>query len=429
MSKFYIYMLFSTICFTLQAQTLYFVPVIATGDETDLMNNNKNRDAFQITLNELNKTTEEIAYYLKINYKNLDFSGENFQFNKVLNSLKNLYIQENDIVIIWFVAHGKNVKDLKSNYPAPLISNTINKDSFLPFEKYITNFYDEKRPRLMIAVIDSCNDEQDIQLSFDNSLLNQYRLLTPNIQNYYQYGLDDISTSDLFLKSTGLIIFSAASKGEKARLDTQKGAVFSMSFINDIKSKLVNNQHVNFINLLEKFKNDFTSIAKSRNIIQTPFYRQKIEIKDKIVISNNNVIIENEKLTTLIRIRELILNGKLEDARTFLLSLLKKEPNNEDFKMAVFIIEVSMGYDHFTTIDNSELYQIIGEKEKFKSKEYSFLQYLVGVSYLKGVNGYKKNWDKAIYWLKLSFNNGNYIGACKLLTILGVNECYNILYK
>jgi len=204
----------STLHLVLIANTLD--PSIGTGCATDERN----------LRNEFN----EVADALGVSFREHIVDGTAFSKENVQAELNSLQPSENDIVLFIYRGHGFRYKDQKEDWPRMDLRTSsyaaINDNSSMNLAE-VYGILKSKGARLNIILGDCCNSEVDVS--------------SVTTSNYLTFQVDnnsDISKlKKLFLNSNGVILSSAAQKGEVS-WNTPEGGLYSMSFLQALREEI-----------------------------------------------------------------------------------------------------------------------------------------------------------------------------------------------
>jgi len=207
-------------------------PTIGTGcaaDETNLKNEFR-----------------QIADALGFSFQQYIVDGDTFSKEKVSNTLNTLIPGPNDIVVFIYRGHGFRWKGQASDWPRM----DLRKSSYDSItEKTSMNLVDvynslkNKGARLNIILGDCCNSELDVS-----------PVTTTNYLNFQVDNNSDINKlKALFLKSNGIILSSAAQKGEVSWV-TAQGGLYSISFLQALREEVsyLSSENCNWDNILSK---------------------------------------------------------------------------------------------------------------------------------------------------------------------------------
>lgn len=423
------------------AQTLYLVSIGGTQSDNQAFNQTS-----LVTLNTLDQKVKEIAISVGYRYQLLQLSDERFNKNSLKATIDKMQIQPFDMIIFTILAHGYHDKNLPSpivggktsTFPTPLLSYEFCHKSdcwdnaYLPFEHFVRYIYQTKRPRLLISLIDACNKEEEISgINLSEKYGVNDRLLEINPEKYIINGPSAKRGRELLLSRTGLLLISSTSVGQLAAGSPKSGSNYTVKFCNTIRDLLSSDNALTFERLVSDLSSEInpskTKAFGSKN--QTPqVFNITQAISPPPPPPPPSPPSYNDGTNYIIEGRNRILVGNWAEALKIFQNGLRQYPNNEDLKMAIFVSEVNLGYEKFSTISFAQLRQNIENSPKiFEQPGFAYLQYLIGMSYMKGINGFSADLKQAAKWFILSFDNGNKNPACRMLTRLGLNKCMDLL--
>jgi hypothetical protein len=207
-------------------------PSIGTGCTTDETN--------------LKNEFRQIADALGFSFQEYIIDGSAFSKEKVLATLNSLAPGSNDIVMFIYRGHGFRWKDQTDDWPrmdlrTSSYAEITNNSSMNLSEVY--SVLKSKGARLNIILGDCCNSEVNASSVTANNFL------TFQVDN----NSDINKLKNLFLKSNGIILSSAAQKGEVS-WNTAQGGLYSISFLQALREEIsyLSNDVCNWDNILTK---------------------------------------------------------------------------------------------------------------------------------------------------------------------------------
>ena len=183
------------------------------------------------TTDETNLKNEfrQVADALGVSFQEYIVNGYAFSKEKVLSTLNSLTPGSNDIVMFIYRGHGFRWKDQTDDWPRMDLRTssytTISESNSMNLSE-VYNSLKSKGARLNIILGDCCNSE----INASSVTANNY--LTFQVDNN-----SDISKlKNLFLNTKGIILSSAAQKGEVS-WNTPQGGLYSISFLQALKEE------------------------------------------------------------------------------------------------------------------------------------------------------------------------------------------------
>jgi tetratricopeptide (TPR) repeat protein len=419
----------------------------------------------QKDFNTLDITFSFVARYIEYDYKQIKIADDNFNKSFLETTIDKLPITEQDIIVFTVNAHGyHNEKEISpftdniSVFPTPIIDykywncqdQACQSSALLSFEKFVLNIFNTKKPQMLIALADACNQPIPSRsiLIDDGGNVGRAALArilnSANAMNYTTNGIEQDKVRDFFVNRKGLLLISSTSVGENAGMLVSEGSVYTKTLCNTIKDILSSDAAITFKEFTAQLSKIPEPVLSTKTKFNEPPPRQTPKVDDKtgyapMIAANAGKPIKpatpafppGSVEDYLQRGRNLMKQGKKEEARLLYLEALNKYPNDIDIKLAVFWSEAALGYEKLTTIADTELYDIVSPNTKlFENKGYAYLQYIIGISYARGINGFKKDIKQAVYWLSHCFNNADrylQVGVCQVLSRLGNEKCIEIL--
>ncbi len=170
----------------------------------------------------------DIASFLHLQFQYTEISGSNFSKQLIVQTLKNLSSNYNDIIVVCYTGHGFRYNDDPS-HPYPQLDLTtssfqsIDQNTINAVDVY--NILDKQQSHLKLLFTDCCNSEIRQSRPFGHS--------SPfTAKSRVQWNKSNCER--LFLNTTGTIIVSAASAGEVAFCNSDIGGYFLYNLIESI---------------------------------------------------------------------------------------------------------------------------------------------------------------------------------------------------
>ena len=204
----------STLHLVLIANT--YDPTIGTGCATDETN--------------LKNEFRQIANALGVSFKEYVIDGAAFSKINVVSTLNSVAPASNDIVLFIYRGHGFRWKDQTDDWPRMDLRTSsyadINENSSMNLSEVYSTLKN-KGARLNIILGDCCNSE-----------INASSVTNSNYLNFQFDNNSDVSKlKKLFMGSNGIILSSAAQKGEVS-WNTPQGGLYSMSFLQALREDI-----------------------------------------------------------------------------------------------------------------------------------------------------------------------------------------------
>lgn len=242
----------------------------------------------------LNAFSKEIARnigYKLINYKCF---GVRFTKRKVLATINDVNINEKDIVLIYVSSHGFSFSNQDDEFPWVVFTDRIfdqNKlDEYSIAFSEIIQFISNKKPRLILGIIDACNNyqkERKLPESIDQ-LRGPVKLpyIVESISIIEEKGPNKEVYNYLFENIRGKIL-ACSSKYGNVSFSNPEGGVYTNSLISTFNAYVSNKKNISWYNILNDAAiNTDTFLNRSKK--QEPYFEIDIEkIKDN---ENSNLI-------------------------------------------------------------------------------------------------------------------------------------------
>jgi hypothetical protein len=178
----------------------------------------------------------------------------------ILSKMDSLDVQADDVVVFYYTGHGYRVTDKESIWPIMCLSQ----ENFpgLDFETALTVFQ-EKSPRLFLAMADCCNSVIEGMSYEDLSLLSR-RLENPDQRQK--------NAKELFRKSRGSIYFMGCDVTQYSFCNWIEGGYFTHSFITALRNSLISPQVPDWQTVCEKTVLGVKKKMEPSSYTQTPVY-------------------------------------------------------------------------------------------------------------------------------------------------------------
>ena len=244
---------FSTLHLVLIANT--YDPTIGSGcasDETNLKNEFR-----------------QVADALGISFRQYIVDGSTFSKENVVSTLNSLYPGSNDVVLFIYRGHGFRWKDQTNDWPRmdlrPSSYADITENSSMNLSE-VYSLLKNKGARLNLILADCCNSE-----------INMSPVTNSNYLTFQFDNNSDVSKlRKLFMNSNGILLSSAAQKGEVS-WTTSQGGLYSMSFLQALREGIsyLSNDPCSWNNIISKT----ITLARSKS---TPTFCSNCTLQDGI---------------------------------------------------------------------------------------------------------------------------------------------------
>lgn len=204
---------------------IHFIVLAATNDA---------RIGYSVQKDVINITSEikDVATFLNLGFNMVEVSGAKFGKAAVETAINNLKPGPNDIVIFYYSGHGYSAEgkadeqfpqfDLRQSRFDDIYVATMNASEVLAKIK-------AKNARLNLVITDCCNSN----LGLVKPEGKNFALTTKSLMSW-----EKSFCSDLFLKSKGSVIATAAKKGQYAYGNTDVGGYFTSNLITAMEKYL-----------------------------------------------------------------------------------------------------------------------------------------------------------------------------------------------
>lgn len=189
---------------------------------------------------------EGVSEVLGVNLTQHIIEDAQFTKNNLINTLNSINSQPNDVIVFLYTGHGFRWSDQTDSYPNLDLRTSsyqaINSETSVSLSS-VYNLLVGKGARLTLVLGDCCNSDVGVnQLSNSNYLANR---ANSNFDNQRLY--------DLFIKSKGSVISTAASPGEYSWSNAVNGGFFTDSFLQSLREEIspLNTKDVSWNTLID----------------------------------------------------------------------------------------------------------------------------------------------------------------------------------
>ncbi len=175
---------------------------------------------------------QEIASFLNLDFKYTEISGSLFGKSAVLNTLNSMNSTAEDIVIVCYTGHGFHYQNDEANAYPQFDLTTGSTQSLSDNTVSLSEVYTilgKKEGHLKLLLADCCN-----------SYIRQSRAIGASNANTMRSRVqwNKSNCESLFINQTGVVVASAASKGEVAYCNSDIGGYFLFNFIESLDKAL-----------------------------------------------------------------------------------------------------------------------------------------------------------------------------------------------
>lgn len=187
------------------------------------------KDGFKMNLYQINHQVDSIAKYTGLILNKLYITESQVNTDSIRAVIKNLVCKPNDVIWFHYSGHGIN-QNWAGKYPVFLIGRGT--DALATHQ--IKTLLEAKKPRLILMMMDCCNHitdgrtvkEGNGQLKATLQKSASLGANPPTPQNYQQ----------LFLKSEGIILLTAARQGQIAYTHESVGGILTTIFTDMLRN-------------------------------------------------------------------------------------------------------------------------------------------------------------------------------------------------
>jgi len=212
----------------------------------------------QADLNKLNEFAQHIVQSTGMVQDSIILTGESLTKEAVIEAVKKLSVNPQDVIYFHFSGHGVNLQT-GSKWPA-----LVTKGKQLVEFDWIVTALKQKKPRLLIAMADACNNYPTVR-GLARSLV-----------------IEPIKQSKLFADYKGYIVGSAASPGEWAQGKVD-GGFLTLSFLESMYESEQTTQGVSAqgTSTWKSVIENTSKRTRSLNMQQTPQFEVQVDKMEK----------------------------------------------------------------------------------------------------------------------------------------------------
>jgi hypothetical protein len=196
----------------LSAATLH---AILVGDSLDV----DLRLGILADLREMTQEVKTIAEQTGMKLHSITINEEQVTVENLLNELNTLSVNPDDAILLYFSGHGFRLQEKKDRWPYLYFNPESEGVDFLD----LCQFLKRKKPRLLVAMADCCNNFIDLEEEEESRLLERAIRLGDRKKNYQK----------LFLHHRGTIIVSSSIPGQTS-VGSDRGGLFTRTFLKEL---------------------------------------------------------------------------------------------------------------------------------------------------------------------------------------------------
>jgi hypothetical protein len=255
MKKYFLFSLIALLFIVSFPLNAAMVQLVAIGDTTD----EKLGHTMDLDVQMVYAEAAKIAQNLDLPLRTTQLKGLLVTPQNVINTLNSLTIDPDDIVILYCNLHGYRTVYKETRWPILFFGL---RGQGVEFDTLI-NILASKNPRFLLAMAESCNKVM-------KNAPPVYR------QQAFATGTElvKINYKKLFMEQSGTIIISTSSPDEYAWAWVNEGALFTMSFIEMLKTVTNSQNEPKWDDLIEKAKEKTQQMVLDNELdsFQTPQY-------------------------------------------------------------------------------------------------------------------------------------------------------------
>jgi hypothetical protein len=174
----------------------------------------------------------DVSRMLNLGFECKEISGDNFGKGTVVSTLNSLSTSNNDILVFCYSGHGFHYKNDEANAYPQFDLRRGKFDALDPNTLNLTEIYSmlkSQNAHLKIVLSDCCNSYLNVAKPFGNSRAATARSIVQWSKSNCQ---------SLFLNQSGVVVATAASKGETAKCNSDIGGFFIYNFVKSLDKSL-----------------------------------------------------------------------------------------------------------------------------------------------------------------------------------------------
>lgn len=194
--------------------------------------------AFQNDLDMMDKQVKEIAKQTGLKLKLTTFNGTSVTPENILSQLDLMQVGKDDVVFLYFTMHGYRTQSKKNPWPSLYFGvSGVGVDYQL-----LTQIIQEKHPRLLLAIADSCNSYLPAGAYIPTIMKNNFGS---------KDSLISVNYKKLFLEGKGTIIISGSHPGQYSWSDG-KVSIYTVKFLESLKEVVSGQEPADWSIVLDK---------------------------------------------------------------------------------------------------------------------------------------------------------------------------------
>ncbi|MBA2368695.1 MAG: caspase family protein [Candidatus Protochlamydia sp.] len=254
MKKLFLYLFILCSLFTVSIEAASFHAILV-GDSL----NDHDPTGFEGGVDLWKREIKRIAAFTGLELKGFIFEEHHCRINEVISHIKEMEVESDDVIFIYFAIHGSRSENKKNRWPDLVFSLDRDKIDF----SFINHLLKEKKPRLLLSIADSCNN-----IVRGNAGKDRHKLVDL-IEGQTAEEIPTVSNTDsfrelaihhateellekyrsLFLEQSGTLLISTSSPGQFSIKHCLTGGIFTGQLIENLR-KIQRNKTTSWESLL-----------------------------------------------------------------------------------------------------------------------------------------------------------------------------------
>lgn len=225
-------------------------------------------------MNRMHKAVKKISNITKLQKNEIQLCGSKANRKNVLEKIKKLKVESDDVIIAYFTMHGYRSKSKSSRWPDLFFGE----DNGGVDMDYFTTLIAEKNPRLLIVLADCCN----VYVT-PGEISSTWRKKSPQpVSRSVRRNMISSNYDRLFLDTYGVIMASGSQPGEPSYGSDEEGSLFTLAFVESLESVTDDGDRATWkavFEEIEEYVEDETDEDDEMDEPQTPQYQLSISYR------------------------------------------------------------------------------------------------------------------------------------------------------
>lgn len=232
---------------------------VLIGDTTDLSLG----ACMEENLNGMHLELKKIADATGLSLNEIVIKDKKVKRKNLVNAVENLKLNKDDVVLLYCSMHGYRTPSKDQNNPWPNLYFTL-EDIGVDLE-YLNEIIRNKKPRLFIAMADTCNSyvPDGMVPTLEKRMVNRFSTDPALLKENYRR---------LFLRTSGVIIMSGSIPGQYSYGVQGVGSFLTLAFMKSLQDAVADENEPSWEHLLASTSDEVANYCQPHGIEQTPQY-------------------------------------------------------------------------------------------------------------------------------------------------------------